>query len=388
MRTKFREWLWFCAGVDLEIAREVRTERVVLDSLGASVLGTAVLAGLTSSYAAFFVFENTIKAIGFGCLWAALIFNLDRFSVASIRKSGSFAQDLLVALPRMLLALLIAIVIVLPLELRLFEEEIEEKLPEHAVGQLNLYAAAVEQSHLGSTIKQHEHKLKSIKAEFASFKEQRSVSLDKAEVSRIRSDLTKKSEKINKLEDEITREEEKNAKFERLSVDEEEGLLDSKKKGRGPEWRALQARVGQQVKIIQRKQTRLNALRNEVKNMRGRLAEIGEDVRLKQLGEDQRRAEEELKQAYRRKQEDINNHRQRLYEEQASSILTRLTIVHKLTKENPTADWTVALLRLLVVILELAPILLKLMSERGPYDAWRETKAQLEISKAERAKFA
>ena len=289
-----REWLWFCAGVDLSIARKIRSERVILDSIGASVLGTALLAGLTSSYAAFFVFGDSIKAIGFGCLWAALIFNLDRFSVASIRKSGSPVQDVLVALPRMLLALLIAVVIVFPLELRLFETDIEAKLPEHAVEQVKLYAVAVDKSHIGSTVKQYKQKLKLIKADIAACKERRRVALTATEASGIRSTITTKSKEIDKLEVDITGEEGKKAEFVRLSVQEEEGLLDSQKPGQGPEWRALQAKVKEQEMLIKSKRTRLSSFQNERKELRKRLTNIGEDVRLKQLEQDQRRAEEDL----------------------------------------------------------------------------------------------
>ena len=57
-----------------------------------------------------------------------MIFNMDRFIVLSIRTTGSLLRDIWIAVPRMLLALVFAIVISTPLELRIFENEIEGEL--------------------------------------------------------------------------------------------------------------------------------------------------------------------------------------------------------------------------------------------------------------------
>lgn len=380
----FRELLWFCAGADLSIARKIKSELVILDSIGASVLGTMLLAGLTSSYAAFFVFNDTFKAISFGCLWAALIFNLDRYSVASIRKSQSFAQDLLFALPRMILAFLIAVIIVVPLELRLFEAEIEEKLPDYYVAQVKSYEITVENSHLGSTIKQSEEGLKSIEYKLATFIEKRDAALSSSEASTLQSTLDANRLQIEELRKEIENAEDKKAEFERLSVEENEGLRVSQKEGRGPIWRALQANVNEQQKLILIKSKSMEIIRNEQIELQQRLSDIRQDERLKQLKKDQRLAEEQLSKAIIMKKNEIDRHFQEFTGKQAASLLTRLKIVQKLIQENPTVDWTVTLLRLLVAIFEIGPIFLKLISERGPYDAWRDRISKSEIDAADK----
>jgi hypothetical protein len=59
-----------------------------------------------------------------------LIFNLDRFIVGTIKKRDSFWKEFLQASPRLVLALIIAIVISKPLELKIFEKEIDRVLLE------------------------------------------------------------------------------------------------------------------------------------------------------------------------------------------------------------------------------------------------------------------
>ena len=57
-----------------------------------------------------------------------LIFNLDRFIVSTIKKRDSKWKELLQATPRIILAMIIAMVISKPLELKLFEKEINQIL--------------------------------------------------------------------------------------------------------------------------------------------------------------------------------------------------------------------------------------------------------------------
>ncbi|HAT69734.1 MAG TPA: DUF4407 domain-containing protein, partial [Flavobacteriaceae bacterium] len=41
-----------------------------------------------SAYALYTVFDNYFAAIGFGLVWGLLIFNLDRYIVSTIKKTG------------------------------------------------------------------------------------------------------------------------------------------------------------------------------------------------------------------------------------------------------------------------------------------------------------
>ena len=86
------------------------------------------MAAIAASYALYAVFDNIFTATFFGMIWGLLIFNLDRFIVSTIKKSDTKWKEFLQASPRILLAVIIAIVISKPLELKLFEKEINQVL--------------------------------------------------------------------------------------------------------------------------------------------------------------------------------------------------------------------------------------------------------------------
>ena len=120
-----------CSGADASILDTCSPgERNKYAGIGATVFFTAVMAFLAASYALYTVFDNAYTALGFGLIWGLLIFNLDRFIVSTIKKRNSFKSELLQATPRILLAVIIAVVISKPLEMKIFEKEIDRVLLE------------------------------------------------------------------------------------------------------------------------------------------------------------------------------------------------------------------------------------------------------------------
>ncbi|GGD95772.1 DUF4407 domain-containing protein [Planktosalinus lacus] len=121
----------FCSGADTNILNSCSPgEQIKYAGIGATVFFTAVMAFIAASYALYTVFDNYISAIAFGLVWGLLIFNLDRFIVSTIKKKDNFKSELLQASPRILLAVIIAIVIAKPMELKIFEKEINQVLLE------------------------------------------------------------------------------------------------------------------------------------------------------------------------------------------------------------------------------------------------------------------
>ncbi len=121
----------FCSGADTDILDQSSTgEKNKYAGIGATVFFTAVMAFIASAYALYTVFDNYFSAIFFGFIWGLLIFNLDRFIVSTIKKRENFFDEFLQATPRLLLAVIIAIVIAKPLELKIFEKEINQVLLE------------------------------------------------------------------------------------------------------------------------------------------------------------------------------------------------------------------------------------------------------------------
>jgi Domain of unknown function (DUF4407) len=124
-----KQFFILCSGADKNILENCSEgEQTKFSGIGATVFFTAIMAFIASSYALFTVFDNPYIAMAFGLVWGLLIFNLDRFIVSTIRKTNSFWSEFLQATPRILLAIIIAIVISKPLEIKIFEKEINTVL--------------------------------------------------------------------------------------------------------------------------------------------------------------------------------------------------------------------------------------------------------------------
>ena len=139
-----------CSGANREILAEVprnylETEKTKFVGIGGTIFFTACLAFVSSSFALYtfvnditvgeIIIDKLMICISFGMIWAFMIFNLDRYIVSSMRKEGSWKNQLIRAFPRILIAVLFAVVISKPLELEIFRTEIEAQLPQSANNQ-------------------------------------------------------------------------------------------------------------------------------------------------------------------------------------------------------------------------------------------------------------
>jgi len=120
-----------CSGADSTILENCSSgEQNKYAGIGATVFFTATMAFIAAGYALYTVFDNLFTAIFFGLIWGLLIFNLDRYIVSTMKKTGSATDEFIQASPRIILAVIIAIVIAKPLELKIFEKEINQVLLE------------------------------------------------------------------------------------------------------------------------------------------------------------------------------------------------------------------------------------------------------------------
>src|SRR6266699_1884172 len=134
-----KRFLVMCSGATPELlyAPSYLTELNKYAMLGALICFTAGFAALSGGYAAYTAFRDTAVATTLGVLWGLFIFTLDRLIVSGIRKQqhepndtwsvwlGKSLREILQAFPRLVLAVFLALVIATPLELKLFEREIQ-----------------------------------------------------------------------------------------------------------------------------------------------------------------------------------------------------------------------------------------------------------------------
>lgn len=186
-----------CSGADknlLEGCSEGEQTKYV--GIGATVFFTAVMAFIASAYALFTVFDSVYPAIAFGIIWSLLIFNLDRFIVSTIRKRDRLRSEFLQATPRIILAIIIAIVISKPLEIKIFEKEINTVL-----------------------LKEKNAMALNNKKEVATYFKT-DLDKNKAEIATLKNEITQKEKEVNSLYE--------------TYITEAEGTKGTMKMGKGP----------------------------------------------------------------------------------------------------------------------------------------------------------
>lgn len=124
----FQKSLLIFSGGNIHILRKTPSEWNKFAGIGGIILFTAVFATLSAGYAMFTIFDDYLLSAVFAILWGLMIFNLDRYIVSSIKKTGTWWNQMLMAIPRIILAGFLGIVISKPLELKIFEKEVNKQL--------------------------------------------------------------------------------------------------------------------------------------------------------------------------------------------------------------------------------------------------------------------
>lgn len=165
---KISRFFWFCSGVHVPTLEKHPTEHNKYFGIGATIFFTGLFAALSGGYAMYFVFKGdtaaVLFALFFGIIWGLAILNMDRYIVSSINKSASTNKQILQATPRILLAIMIGLVISRPLELKIFDKEIKERLK---VSYLNNQRSKIDTLNMafGNKYKIEMGKLKDVKAQ-------------------------------------------------------------------------------------------------------------------------------------------------------------------------------------------------------------------------------
>ncbi|MCX2965402.1 DUF4407 domain-containing protein [Gordonia aquimaris] len=106
-------------------------------AMGAVIMTTAVFAAVSATYALLIadVTDVLLIAIVFGIGWGIAILNLDRMLVMGMGKERNPKRLIMLAIPRVFLALVIGVVISTPLMLKIFEPEVDAQLQKNILTQ-------------------------------------------------------------------------------------------------------------------------------------------------------------------------------------------------------------------------------------------------------------
>ncbi|NTV92558.1 MAG: DUF4407 domain-containing protein [Chlorobiaceae bacterium] len=139
--SQLQRFFWICSGTPEHFIEKYPTEHSKYLGIGATIFFTALFAALSGGYALYFVFAGNpfagLWGLLFGLMWGLAIFNLDRYIVSSINKTSKGLKQFYQASPRLVFAILIALVIARPLELKIFDKEIHERLKQRYLNDQN-----------------------------------------------------------------------------------------------------------------------------------------------------------------------------------------------------------------------------------------------------------
>lgn len=361
------EFFWWCAGANIEILRKYPTDHAKYFGVGGTIVFTALMACFAGGYAFFTAFKSVWLSIFFGIFWGLLIFNLDRYIVATIKDDGTSKITLdewKMAFPRLLMAVLLGFVIATPLELRIFDTEIKTEIEvlkeEEAIAITTLDSTNIKElekvrldlSHLSPQISDY-NKNKSLLANNAGLFFEEAISNKKQDLGEINKGLSVAQSKVNSAyskylkvqKDTVANEVERTKLYQsyRALLPNRDRLRSSKKK--------------LEDEILEMQNNRGSAIQKEVNRIEAELASL---VNRRQSLENR---EEELvsrintgKSLAASKTENYNG------------FGAHLEAMQRLTDKKKSIRNSKWLITLLFIFIEIAPVLFKLMTESGPYD--------------------
>jgi uncharacterized small protein (DUF1192 family) len=290
----------FCSGSNRTLLNRTPTDLQKHVGVGATIFFTGLFAAIACSYALYTVFNSYFLAILVGLVWGLMIFNLDRYIVSSLKMTSSFAKNFGHALPRLILAIIISIVIAKPLELKIFETEIDAEL---------------------------------------SIMRQENKAAQEALVSeRFQSRVDTLDSEIERLKTEINTYQQRRDALMAIAISEADGTGGSQQKNLGPIYKA--------------KKVDADKAQTELDDVLSRNLPLidSKAVALSTLKDQQEAEISALEQA------------------RLTGFASRLESLHRLAEKSSAIHLASIFIMLLFIAIETAPLLVKLISTRSPYD--------------------
>jgi hypothetical protein len=357
---KLTNLLIISSGADKEILDECTIkEKNKFIGIGSTLILTAILASLSGGYAVYSTFQSILISIIIGIFWGIVIFSLDRYIVTSIDKNGVWWKQLLSALPRLLMAFVLAITISKPLELRLFQDAINKSMGEISDESISgcerdwnttLDNYAKTKSELENKRKQKTEEIYNKDGIYNNFVKDQNILSN--ENSKINSKIVQNNTTISKG---IT--------YKKIN-DEYGNFIYRKMIYNKPALNAISNN-----KILRNSITKNNTKINTM--------EIQKEDRKKTLKAQVETTEIQYTKQIAGVQQQIDDHNLRRTKfladctsraQNAKDLPAQLQALSKLTNENESIAWASILITILFVILETAPMVVKLLSSKGTYE--------------------
>lgn len=353
------EFLWSCAGVNKAVLRQCPSDYAKYAGIGGTILFTALMACFSGGYALSYVFGEWWIGLIFGIFWGLLIFNLDRFIVNTMYSDGKVTiswQEIKSGLPRIIMAIFLGIVISYPLELKIFDDEIQVKIEDMKSARLREYISIDQQrvdsleqvlSHLRETpVSIYDVDITGGNAQLNNLMERQ---------KELKANIDQENSLIANLEREISILEKKNEEGKN------EGLISKKKASK----RACQSKRNGYQTELKNVQAEMTVISPQVQELIRKKTEERETYSkslqndIDKLKEKIKNADEEYKKIL---DKNFNGFQAQML---AFSEMKDKKGENELVSSTQIASW---LIMLLFIIIETAPTFFKMMMEDGPYD--------------------
>ncbi len=297
---KIKHFFWLCSGVHIPLLKKCEVESSKYVGIGATIFFTGIFAALAAAYALFTVFDNIWIASILGMLWGLMIFNLDRYIVSSMRKEGNSLREFKTALPRIILAVLISIVIVKPLELKLFEKEIKSEL---IIMEQQTYTS--QENEIRMRFQSGEQKLK-------------------MEIAELKNEIAAKTTSRDDLN--------------RIAQEEADGTGGSKKRNAGPIYKLKKADADRvNLELIELTKKNEDLIADKLNTLAMQDSAVASEIST-------------------------------LARQKLDGPASRMEALSRLTAKSAAVWWANWFIVLLFIVVETAPVFVKLISSKGPYD--------------------
>jgi hypothetical protein len=350
--SRFENFFLWSSGVNRDILSQVPTEKSKYFGIGGTIVFTAIMASFAGGYAFFTAFKSVNLSVPFGVFWGMLIFNLDRYIVASFGvgdgKKTISKQELIEAAPRLAMAFILGLVISTPLELKLFENEINVEIAEIIKEKRNELASkdssyVLEKAQLQKEISKLEQDERN--AAQGSFK-----TLEKNEVNQLTPQRQRLESELQGLINNRVRNEQFLKRCQQISnnncsVDKYNYNVSC---NRVIEKEKEIKSIDDQINSLNKIDTdNLKAIRNknqiEINEKKSRIKVLDGII-------------------------NGNNESGAEVSKQYNGFMARMEAFSRLKDTHFSLKLTGFLITLLFIFIEIAPILFKMMTERGPYD--------------------
>ena len=350
-----RFFLWLGGGSDEVLAR-CPSEHAKISALGGAVATTSLLAGLAATSAARGWLHLPLAAsVLLGMFWALSIMNLDRWLLVTIRRQATPARTALLALPRLLLAVVVGLVISEPLTQTVFRGEINAQALQDKQS-----ALAQARAKLGTQYKQMGEL------------EKQQDRLRGAATAGAASAALADSPDYAQLTDLLHEQQSRLEPARHAAICELDGVCGTRHRGAGPSYRAKEQTVSTIQGEVDATKRKLSGLETTLLSEAGAASKASRSFARSELGgvESDLR---ELRSQYRQNSDGLAA----AYAAPVG-LLDRVEALQRLTDAHPSLQFIVWLLTGFILLVDAVPVLFKTLTLLGRASMYEQLQDELE----------